>query len=189
MTLPNRARILFQDHPAAVNLGILLAVVAQAVSTVGSGTLDLPTRIIEHSRPEAISAFAVEAAAVAGVVAGFAGVLVIFGLGTDSARFRILRQRGGGRLLANWTSVVAVSLLGAFAFVGSGLLVLADSKWLGLWLTEFAVLVTAHGAVRLVWLLRALASVVAGQDGDDAAENSIDVDDVFGTDANSAAQD
>jgi hypothetical protein len=169
-----------EDYPARVNLALVLLVAAQAVSTLWTDALDLPSRIISHSSPEARSAFAVESAAVAGVVAGFAGVIVIFGLSTDTARFKLLRMKGAERLAANWTSIVSVSLLGAFGLVTAGALVMAGSNWVALWTVEGALLITAHGALRLVWLLRSLASVVAAQDDDaNNTEDEVSHSDVF----------
>jgi hypothetical protein len=110
------------------------------------------------------------AATVAAMVAGFAGVVVIFALGSGSERFRYMRIRGGLRLRSNWTSVVAVSFLAAGLSVAAAFMRLTDiDGWI--WAFEASALFLIHASCRLVWLLRQIASVVVSDDLDQHEEN------------------
>lgn len=114
-------------------------------------------------------------ATLAAMVAGFSGVVVIFGLSGDSERFRRLRESGGDRLEANWTSVIAVAFGGAFLAVVCAGLAIGGLVQVSLWLGFYALLLAGHGSLRLVWLLQKLARIVRGDDQDHAVtERQVD---------------
>ena len=102
----------------------------------------------------------------AALVAGFAGVVVIFALQNTSPRFRTLRVRGGSSLRSTWTSVTA----SGFLALGTGFLSIAffggKLAQLGPWFLTFGVLVLIHSSLRLLWMIDVLAGAVDGDDAD-----------------------
>lgn len=101
----------------------------------------------------------------AAIVAGFAGVVVVFGLQSSGDRFSRFRLVAGESLRRNWTASISAGLVAA----GLGLVaaVSAYVPWLilaGPWLLEAALLLTLHAGIRLVYLLHLLSGVVREED-------------------------
>jgi hypothetical protein len=163
-----------------VNLAAAVVLFAYWRLTRSFPGLNLPRLLAEAVEGKDLLALHVGAAALATMTAGFAGVVIIFGLSGGGPRFRKLRQAGGQRLLANWVSVVAVSFTAAFLAVACAVAALAGWAQPSVWGFLFACLLAAHGAARLVWLLTALAKVVKRTDRDEQiAEDTVHVDDVI----------
>jgi hypothetical protein len=153
-----------QDWPWTVNGIAVIAVGAYWVCTWRWPTVSAP-RIVDAAASGAeIMTLHLGVAAVAVMVAGFSGIVVIFGLSGDSERMRRLREIGGERLQANWTSVVGVAFSGAYIAVVCAGLALSGLAQPSLWIGIYAFLLTGHGALRLIWLLRNLARVVRTED-------------------------
>jgi hypothetical protein len=168
-----------QDFPTVVSTSLGLAVLAYWFATWKWHRINIPWLIDSVAEPDQVMALHLGIAALAAMVAGFSGVVVIFGLG-DSTRLRRLRQSGGRRLHANWISVVAVSFSAAFLSVACAGLALGGLPEPSLWVGLYAVLLAGHGAVRLVWLLGALAQVTRAEDDDKTrAENTVSSADLF----------
>jgi hypothetical protein len=169
-----------EDYPMLVNLGagVLLGLYWLATRWWPEGSI--PRALGRTVKSEVLLALALGAAGVATMTAGFAGVVIIFGLSGGGPRFRKLRQAGGQRLLANWVSVVAVSFTAAFLAVAVGVAALADWRQEAVWGFLFVCLLAAHGAARLVWLLTALAQVVKRTDKDEQIEeDAVHIDDIL----------
>ncbi|TFC44873.1 hypothetical protein [Cryobacterium shii] len=115
---------------------------------------------------DTLMSLALGVAGVSAMVGGFAGVVVVFGLGSENDRFRLLRRKGSHRLRANWISVVLSSLTGAFGAVISAVMIVGFGAEPGLWVLEACFLLTTHGAVRLTALLAGLTGIVDSQDED-----------------------
>ena len=113
-----------------------------------------------------LTSLALGVATVSAMVGGFAGVVVVFGLGSENDRFRLLRRKGSGRLRANWISVVLSSFSGAFGALVSAVIVVGFGAEPGMWVLEVCILVTAHAAIRLTCLLGGLAGIVDSEDED-----------------------
>jgi hypothetical protein len=168
-----------QDFPLVVNTTLGLVVLAYWIATWKFHHISIPWLIDSAAQPDQVATLHLGIAALAAMVAGFSGVVVIFGLG-DSTRLRRLRQSGGRRLHANWISVVAVSFAGAFLAVGCAGLALGGQPEPSLWIGIYALLLVGHGSVRLVWLLGALAQVTRGEDEDRTrAENTVTSAELF----------
>lgn len=130
--------------------------------------------------PNAISSLALGVAAVAAMVGGFAGVVVVFGLSNEDERFRLVRIKASTSLRRNWMSIVTTPLAAAFGAIIAA--ALATAWWTGaaVWILEACLLLAAHGAVRLVILLSELVRVV--HYADEAAQqaaNTVDEDEFF----------
>jgi len=120
-------------------------------------------------------------AGVSAMVGGFAGVVVVFGLGSENDRFRLLRRKGSRRLRANWISVVLSSFAGAFGALIAAVIVVGFGAEAGMWVLEVCILVTAHAAIRLTGLLAGLAGIVDSEDEDhDRAVNTVRTSEIIG---------
>ena len=85
------------DHPGQTNKGLLLAAVVAHLGAIMFWPEANPWAYLfpEGSEPVTVSLAIVGTGA---LLAGFAGVVVVFGLQSNSARFRKLRRDGGTEL-------------------------------------------------------------------------------------------
>lgn len=172
------------DRPAAVT-GILVAFVAAhvLVSLVwfpGLSPANLFASVDAQDLPTAISSLSLGVAAVAAMVGGFAGVVVVFGLSSDDERFRLVRLNASTSLRRNWTSIVTTPLAAAFGAILAASVATAGVAAAAIWILEACLLLAAHGAVRLVVLLNELVRVVHYADeATQKAANTVDDDEFF----------
>jgi hypothetical protein len=163
-------KALAQDRPSLVNavLGVLVAVYWAACHWLPDQNI---ARILDRTATNGeITTLHVGVVAFGVTTAGFAGVVVVFGLTADAERFRRLRREGGDRLRATWVSVVSLSFLSAFVAVGAAIAALADWVQPSVWAILVAVLLLAHASLRLLWMLTSLARVKQGDDQDSGNE-------------------
>lgn len=166
--LDNRVVKWFLDHAMAVTALLLLLVIMHFVASIWITPLDVG-RLASGQATDAtgnLISISLGMASVAAMVGGFAGVVVVFGLGVESDRFRLFRTLAGHSLRGNWTSVVLSPFAAAFGSLASAVVVLAGQPAAAIWLLEICCLVCLHAAVRLTVLLWALAILV---DTDDQA--------------------
>jgi len=157
------------DYPSLVSGLILIAVAAHLALSQALPILNVAAALAGSEVPDpwgTLTSLALGVASVAAMVGGFAGVVVVFGLGSEHDRFRLLRRAGQRRLRANWVSVVLSSFAAAFGAVVAAVIVVAFSVEAGMWLLEACLLFAAHGAVRLTALLAGLAGLVDESDAD-----------------------
>jgi hypothetical protein len=102
--------------------------------------------------------------AIAAISAGFAGVIIVFGLTSESKVFRDFRRASGERLSVNWTSVIASAFLSSASSLAAALAQLLDRPFVANMLFEFGCLLLLHSAVRSVWVLRLLLRLVSVDD-------------------------
>lgn len=102
--------------------------------------------------------------AVAAISAGFAGVIIVFGLTSESQIFRDFRRKSGDRLSANWTSVIASAFLSSAFSISAALTQLTDHPFIANMLFELGALLLIHSSVRSVWVLRLLLRLVMADD-------------------------
>lgn len=153
---------LLQDHPIVITC---LAFVAVAVhwSLVTFGRLENTWGPLLTSTDSGIAIYLGSASAAA-IVAGFAGVVVVFGLTAGGSRFRQLRLEGSGSLTRNWTSASISGFAAAGLSLAAAVLSGIDLGVISPWLFEWSMLLLIHGTVRIMWLLRALMGVVYAED-------------------------
>jgi len=134
----------------------------------------------EQDFPNAVASLAIGLAAVAAMVGGFAGVVVVFGLSSADERFRLVRINASTSLRRNWMSIVTTPLAAAFGAIVAATLATASLTSPALWILEVCLLLAAHGAVRLIVLLNELVRVV--HYADEAAQKAasmVDGNDFF----------
>lgn len=175
----------FANYPMFVTSFIVAAVAAHLLASQRWPVLSVAAALARTTAADVQSVLTSLALGVAGVsamVGGFAGVVVVFGLGSENDRFRLLRQEGSRRLRANWISVVLSSFSGAFGALIAAVIVVGFGAEPGMWVLEVCLLVTAHAAIRLTSLLAGLAGIVDSEDEDHArARNTVATADVIGT--------
>lgn len=175
----------FSNYPLFVSALIIAAVVVHFIVSLKWAFLNVAAALAntKASDPQdTLTSLALGVAGVSAMVGGFAGVIVIFGLGSENDRFRLLRRTGARRLRANWISVVLSSFTGAFGALVVAVMVVGFGAEPGMWVLEACLLVTAHAAIRLTCLLAGLAGIVDSQDKDDARQgNTVATADVIGS--------
>lgn len=115
------------------------------------------------------------------ILAGFAGVIVIHGLSASSPRFREYRLKAGKSLHANWASISSAGFIAAGVSMVAAVVAFTPFIWWSPWLMEFAAILSIHGVVRLLWLLRTLFKLQADDDKDQySAANKAPLDKIFG---------
>lgn len=159
---------LTQDHPRAITILLVGAVLAHALLTFYDYIDNTWASFLQSE--SRISVY-LAACSVAAIVAGFAGVVVTFGLTAKGERFRTLRASAGKHLGDNWAS----TSISGFSAAGLGLLAaILDASglaYLGPWIFELSLLILIHGTVRIIWLLRNLADITGSGD-EEAVERS-----------------
>lgn len=152
-----------QDHPWSVNIMLVVLVALHAVPSVPGW---IPNVWVTLGSVDAALASSVYLGflGAASIVAGFAGVVVIFGLSGESAKFRQFRLVGGEALAQNWISTIASGFLAAGLSLVAALLAIGGVGELSPWLFELAILLLVHGTIRLVWLMKGLVGTVAADD-------------------------
>lgn len=150
------------DHPGKTNGYLLLAVLAHLSATLFQPELNpWPYLFPEGSEPVTVSLAIVGTGA---LLAGFAGVVVVFGLQGNSERFRKLRRDGGKELQNNWSSMSSSGFWTMGLSIASS--ICYSAKWAlpGGLLLELSLLILSHGSIRLIWMLKQLISVVSVED-------------------------
>lgn len=155
------------DYPFATTLLIVALVGAHFVASILWPEVNVASALARTRAGDEqalLSELSIGVAGVSAMVGGFAGVVVVFGLGTETDHFRLLRTSGGSRLRANWLSVVMSSFAAAFGAVLAAVTVVAFDATTAMWILELCLLISAHAALRLTALLAGLAGLVDEQD-------------------------
>jgi len=151
------------DRPAVV-----IAVLAGLVAAHGALTWPWPwlnpykALLVENNLGTAVTIYLFTAAAA--LVAGLAGLIVVFVTGGQTPRLQQFRQQAGLPLRRTWTAAVAEPFVAAFLGVIASITQTTAGGIVGPWLFELGLVMLAHTAVRLVLLLRELVGIVAADD-------------------------
>ncbi|PPH23316.1 hypothetical protein C5C99_01375 [Rathayibacter sp. AY1C4] len=155
--------VFLRDEPFKVDGGLVLLGVLHWAAT----QLWLPNVWLglASADPQSdVQALYIGVLAAAAVVAGFAGVVVIFGLSAQTPRFQTFRATAGATLGKAWMSTTLSGFEAVALCIAATVVSLAGAAWLGPWLFEISLLVLLHGTARLVWLLRQLIKIVVADD-------------------------
>lgn len=169
-------KTVIKDYPIAVTAGILGGVSVHVLLNNKWGKIpDLAEKLPGSNHAwELYIGFA----GVAGMLAGFAGVVLVFAMTTGSRRFARMRIRGGGRLEANWLSPLLSSFLAAFVSLAAAAADLLGHGAQAAWAFEFVFLVSIHAAMRMCWVLRKLMTATRRQDEEDARPKPVALSDL-----------
>jgi hypothetical protein len=158
-----------RDWPGIVSLILCAAVVIHMVGAKYANWPWMLKRYINDAGASTVDSSAAGAvylglSAVAAISAGFAGVIIVFGLTSGSDVFRKFRDASGERLSSNWTSVIASASLASGFSILAALAQLIDRPFVANMLFELGCLLLLHSAIRSVWVLRLLLRLVKVDD-------------------------
>ncbi|WP_341266924.1 hypothetical protein [Gordonia malaquae] len=124
---------------------------------------------------------AVGIASTAAVVAGFAGVVVAYGMSSDRPVIIRFRYDVGPTLKKNWMSVIGGSFASAFGGLTGAALFAAALGAIGTWICIAASAVLLHSVGRCLFLFSLLLDVIAaGDERDRSTERTVPVDQAVG---------
>ncbi|WP_432854840.1 hypothetical protein ACQPXB_21050 [Amycolatopsis sp. CA-161197] len=152
------------DHSALVAFGLTVVVAAHAVSTVFWGSLNpYKSLAIDANTGTAVTLY-LGAAAAAAIVAGFAGVVIVFTIGSEVDRIQRFRFKSGETLQFAWMAVVAEPFAATMLGVLAAMIQVTSGKQVAPWFFELGLAFLIHGALLLLKLLRELVQIVHAQD-------------------------
>ena len=154
------------DHPWFVSLVLVAAVAAHAL-VVRAGLLSNPWVTVTDQTVDSQVSLHLGLAGVAAVVAGFAGVVVVFVLQSASPRFRRFRQLAPRGVRSTSLSIVAAPMGSAVLALACGLLVMGGYGTLAMWGFELGLLVLFHGLLRTMAFFRSMIKLVQYDDAGD----------------------
>jgi hypothetical protein len=155
-----------QDHPGIVTWTVVSLVVLHAIATGLSWVPNVWQKFLAQEASNVLAIY-LGASASAAIVAGFAGVVVIYGLTAPGDRFRRLRLHAGDTLGDNWTSTSVVGFIATGSCLLAAILHAVGAEVVGPWLLELSILLLVHGTIRIIWLLQALMGTSSAQDRED----------------------
>lgn len=152
-----------RDHPIYISASSSVLVLAHACLTLLGLIPNVWVGVLTKEASVSVTLFLGTAAAAA-ILAGFAGVVVVFGLTADGDRFKAFRVTSGARLRSNWTSTSLAGFAAAGLSLASSVCAVNGPVWLAPWFFELSLFLMAHGALRTIWILRELVTVVRNED-------------------------
>ncbi len=159
-----RLKGFLRGQPYWVDGGIIALVALHFYATFAEWIPNIWEALTDGARQSQAQAIYLGILGPAAIVAGFAGVVVVFGITASSERFRRFRAQAGRSLRRTWVSsslsgfeAVALSVTAALLSV-SGLLLAAPFAF------EASLLLLLHGSIRLVWILSQMIGIVRADD-------------------------
>jgi hypothetical protein len=152
------------DHPHLCNGLLLGGVITHWLIAKRCPGLDVLRGLEDSDVAGPVSDLCISVTGVSAVAAGFAGVVIVFGLQSGSARFRRFRWAGGQRLIGNWMAVIGTPIAASFFSLAAALELDLGHSAVARWLFEASVTLLLHASLRMLWLLSALARIVAADD-------------------------
>ncbi|MFL6109487.1 MAG: hypothetical protein ACJ72L_21185 [Marmoricola sp.] len=143
-----------KDFPGLVTAGVWSLVIVHFVLVRVHRVNGLPDSLV---KADGAAALYIGAAAVVAVLAGFSGVIIVFGLTPGVAALQQMREAGGDRLRANWVSLVSTPIAAALLYLLAATLATAGKPHAAGWPFEVASAFTLVGALRTMWLFKRLA--------------------------------
>lgn len=153
-----------RDQPFRLDAGLLALVVVHGLATQFRLIPNLWEGLAFADPQTDVQALYLGVLGAAAIVAGFAGVVVVFGLSAQSPRFQTFRATAGKTLARIWVASTLSGFEAVALCVAATVASLAGFGWLGPWLFELSLLFLLHGTVRLVWILRHLIKIVSADD-------------------------
>jgi len=153
-----------RDQPFWVDLGLVVLVGAHFAATTLGYLPNVWAALADPSKQGAAQALYLAWLQPAAIVAGFAGVVVIFGLTASSDRFKTFRATAGRSLRRTWVSSSLSGFEAVALAVAAAMVSIAGLANLAPFLFELALLLLLHGALRLIWILAGLIGIVRADD-------------------------
>ncbi len=174
------ARKACSNHPLWVALVLLVGVAAHGVLTIWWRFLDPYKNLALDANTGTAVTLYLGAAAAAAIVAGFAGVVIVFTIGSEARRIRFFRFESGKPLQRAWLAVVAEPFAATLLGLVAAMVQVTSGKRVAPWLFELGLVLLVHGATLLLWLLRELVEIVYANDVEaDTKDREIPADTLF----------
>lgn len=178
-TMLRSVRAFLLNRPRMIDSFLGLLVILHAVLSLA----DVIPNVWDLHKSTGASAGLVElyigALGASAIVAGFAGVVVIFVLTAAGNRFRNLRIDGGKALISNLISTSASGFLASLMFLFAALISIQWRHQSAPFLFEFGVVIIVHGSLRLLWLLYEMAEIVRASEIDSGRQQPKSARDLF----------
>ncbi|WP_280300844.1 hypothetical protein [Nocardia neocaledoniensis] len=155
---------IISEWPGAVTTAISVLVLAQAtIAHFLDWPWFLPARG-EKVETSVVTSVYLGVASVGAIYAGFAGVIIVFGLTPSSNLFRTFRIQAGDRMVSNWISIVSSAFVAAGTSLAAAFLEANGQRFLASFLFELGVLLLLHSSLRSIWVMRILLILVRADD-------------------------
>lgn len=153
-----------RGQPYWIDVGILAIVVLHFVGTWLGWLPNVWAALSDPANQEQAQAIYLGMLGPAAIVAGFAGVVVVFGITASSDRFKQFRAKAGRSLRRTWVAS-SLSGFGAVALaIAAALLSVSGLMLEAAFAFEASLLLLLHGAARLVWILSQMIGIVRADD-------------------------
>ncbi|QDM56387.1 RexB family abortive infection protein [Gordonia phage Sidious] len=171
---------ILEARPYVVTVAIVVLGIAEFVTAQRDWFTSAVGNLLRDASDGAGVAVALGMSSVAAIVAGFVGVIVVFGLGSDNAIIISFRHRTGSVMRSNWISVIGSSFASAIlGFVGAILLAASSYQLAGAVLCV-GMLLLCHAIIRTLWLFGVLMTVIATGDArEDRRRRTRSTSDIF----------
>ncbi len=178
----NAGKVSVQDRAGLISIVFIVAV-------AGHGLLTLPYQWLnpfkglqagdKDTTSTAVTIYLGTAGAAA-IVAGLAGVILVFVIGSPSPRLRRFRDAAGKPLRKTWTTVVTEPFAAALLGILAAITQTTSGRTAAPWLFELGLVLLVHGALRLLWLLREMVAIVGADDHEATRDDkAIPLDEIF----------
>jgi hypothetical protein len=153
------------DRPVQVTLTLTSLIAAHAVLATAFVPAMNPYKSIkiDSNTGTAVTLY-LGLAAAAAIVAGFAGVIMVFTIGSEIRRVRSFRFTAGKALQRSWMTAIVEPFLATFLGIIAAVTQMTSGKVIAPWLFELGVALLTHGSARLLWLLHELIEIVYADD-------------------------
>lgn len=152
-----------QDKPWVVTCTLFAVTVTLFLGVSFWGIPNYWSDLAKTPVAEALTLY-IGVAGAASLVAGFAGVVVVFGLSGTGSSQRVFRASAGRSLRANWLSVIGTGFGAAALAFAAALMPVLQLRDFAPWVMQMALVFLTHASVRLIWLMKLLIDNVKSDD-------------------------
>lgn len=176
------AKAIAQDQPVLISISFVLAVIGHGLLAWPYQWLN-PFKALQADTTDMISiavTIYLGTAGAAAIVAGVAGIILVFVIGSPSARLRSFRDAAGKPLRKTWTTIIAEPFTATLLGILAAITQTTSGRIVAPWLFELGIVLLAHGSLRLLWLLREMVAIIAADDHEATRdEKAIPLDEIF----------
>jgi hypothetical protein len=178
----NMVKAFVQDRPGLISVSLVLAVTGHGLLTWPYHWLN-PFKTLQADDKDMISSAVtiyLGTAGAAAIVAGLAGVILVFVIGSPSARLRSFRDAAGKPLHKTWTTIIAEPFTATLLGILAAITQTTSGRIAAPWLFELGIVLLVHGSLRLLWLLREMVAIVGADDHEATRdEKLLPLDEIF----------
>ncbi len=168
------------DHSLAVAAVLTALVIAHGVSTIFWRPLNPYKSLATDANTGTAVTLYLGAAAAAAIVAGFAGVVIVFTIGSEADRIQRFRFRSGPALHVAWMAIVAEPFAATLLGIIAAIVQITSGRPIAPWFFETGLVLLGHGALLLLKLLYEVVGIVHAHDQEEhTRQTQIPTDELF----------